>query len=86
VIYATILKNNLSSNLGPNVASALGKSGLALDPVAGTTEAIATGNSSSSYLTSTTPSILGAGIYALKVTYANAFRIMYLVSIVFGVE
>jgi hypothetical protein len=85
VIYTTILKNKLSSNLGPDVATALVKAGLPLDAVAGTTEAIASGNSSSSYLTSTTLEILGTGISVLKLMYANAFKVVYLLSMVFGV-
>jgi hypothetical protein len=84
-IYTTILANNISANLGKTVASYLLKSGLPSAELGPVVTAFAVGNSTSLALTSLPPNILAAGEYGLKVAWANAFRMVYLVSIAFGV-
>jgi hypothetical protein len=49
------------------------------------TEAITTGNLASPALIGVNPEILGAGGDGLKIAYSNSFKVVYLVSIAFGV-
>lgn len=84
-VYTVILSNQLTSNLGINIATALAKAGLPLAEIAGVAEALATGDSTSPALASASPAALSAGILALKLTYVHAFRLIYLISIAFGV-
>jgi len=82
-IYSTILSNELAKKLGVGIATALAKAGLPLAQVPAVTAGIATGNATA--LAGVNPQILGAGAYALKVAYSQSFRVVYLVSIAFGV-
>jgi Fungal trichothecene efflux pump (TRI12) len=84
-VYTIILSNQLTTHLGTNIATALAKAGLPLADIAGVTGALATGNSMSPALASASPAALGAGILALKLTYVHSFRLIYLISITFGV-
>jgi hypothetical protein len=84
-IYTTILTNELAKRLGVDIATALAKAGLPLAQVPGVTEAIATGNLTSPALAGVSLEILGAGAYGLKTAYSNSFKIVYLVSIAFGI-
>jgi hypothetical protein len=84
-IYVSILDNSLKTHLGTNIGTALVKAGLPLQDVPAVAGALATGNLTSPALALASPSVLEAGAYAIKVTYSNAFRIVYLVSIAFGV-
>jgi hypothetical protein len=84
-IYTTILTNELAKRIGVDIATALAKAGLPLAQVPGVTEAIATGNLTSPALAGVSLEILGAGAYGLKIAYSNSFKIVYLVSIAFGV-
>lgn len=84
-IYTTILKNELAKKLGVGIATALAKAGLPLAEVPGVTEAIATGNTTSSAFIGVSPAILEAGAYGLKIAYCDSFKVVYLVSIAFGV-
>jgi hypothetical protein len=84
-IYQTILSNELAANLGKNVATALATAGVPLADIPALAGAIATGNTTSPALAAASPAALGAGVLALKLTYVHAFRIIYLVSIAFGV-
>jgi len=79
-IYTTILTNELGKGLGVDIAT-----GLPLAQIPGVTEAITTGNLASPALIGVNPEILGAGAYGLKIAYSNSFKIVYLVSIAFGV-
>lgn len=84
-VYTVILNNQLTDNLGTNIATALAKAGLPLADVSSVTGALATGNTTSPVLGLASPAQLGAGALALRLTYVNAFKIVYLVSIAFGV-
>jgi hypothetical protein len=84
-IYEVILNNQLSSNLGKNVAVALAQAGVPASDIPALSGAIASGNTTSSALASASPAAIDAGVLALKLTYVHAFRIIYLVSIAFGV-
>jgi hypothetical protein len=84
IIYTVILNNQLNSHLGINIATALAKAGVPLADLIGITEALATENATSPALGLATPAQLGAGILALKLTYRDAFKLIYLVSITFG--
>lgn len=83
-IYQVILNNELKDNLGKNVAAALAGAGLSAGDIPAVTEALATGNATSPALAIASPAALAAGAFAIKMTYAHAFRIIYLVSIAFG--
>jgi hypothetical protein len=84
-IYQVILSNQLTDNLGKNVAAALAKAGLPLADIPAVAGALALGDQNSPALANASPAILGEGILALKMTYVDAFKIIYLTSIAFGV-
>lgn len=84
-VYTVILNNQLTSNLGKNVATALATAGVPLAKIPAIAEALATGDQSSPALASVTPEELGAGVLALELTYVHAFKIIFLVSIAFGI-
>jgi hypothetical protein len=83
-VYTVVLSNNLKSHLGLNIATALAKAGLPLADIPAVTEALATQNVTSPAFGLANLAQLEAGIYAVKVSYADAFRLVYLVSIAFG--
>jgi hypothetical protein len=83
-VYEVILTNQLTDNLGKNVATALGEAGLPVADIPAVTEALATGDATSPALALASPAALAAGTIAIKLTYAHAFKIIYLVSIAFG--
>jgi len=84
-IYTTILTNQLAKKLGPYIAKALAKAGLPLAQIPGVTEALATQDATSPAFAGVSPEIIGAGVHGLKSAYADSFKIVYLVSIAFGV-
>jgi hypothetical protein len=84
-IYQVILSNQLSDNLGKNVAAALAKAGVPIAKIPAIAEAIALGETTSPALADASPTALGAGVLALKLTYVHAFKIIYLTAIAFGV-
>ncbi|GAB7356548.1 hypothetical protein MBLNU459_g7287t1 [Dothideomycetes sp. NU459] len=84
-IYEVILTNQLTSNLGPNIATALAKVGVPLVDIPAIAQALATGNTTSTALVDASPAAIGAGVHALQLTYVHAFKIIFLVSIAFGV-
>jgi hypothetical protein len=84
-IYTVILDNQLKANLGKDIATALAKAGLPLAEVPEVTGALATGNLTNPILATVSPAILWAGGYALRLSYAHAFKVVYLVSIAFRV-
>ncbi|KAK7204237.1 trichothecene efflux pump [Myxozyma melibiosi] len=82
VVYTTVLQNDVSSRIGTVVGTALAKAGLPTDEIVNVLYALVEGDQSA--LASISPNILAAGEYALKLTYAHAFKMVYLVSIAFG--
>ena len=79
-----ILTNQLTDNLGTNVATALAEAGLPVADIPAVSGALETGDTTSPALALATPAALAAGIMAIKLTYAHTFKIIYLVSIAFG--
>ena len=84
-VYSVILQDNVAKNLPFNLGTALIKAGLPIADIAAVATALVTGNTTSPALELASPAELGAGIAAIKQTYATAFRLVYLVSITFGV-
>lgn len=84
-IYVSILKNKVTTFLPTYLGGALLKAGLPLAKLPGVAAALATGNLTSPALVGVSPTILEAGAYGIKLAYARAFRIVYLVGITFGV-
>jgi MFS family permease len=84
-IYLTILNNKLTSNLPKYVATPLAKDGVALALIPDVILALTSGDTTSPVLGKLTPKALFDAVNGLKGAYANAFRLVYLVSIAFGV-
>jgi hypothetical protein len=84
-VYIVILQHDLSKHLGHNLGTALAKAGLPLADIPAVAGALATSNVTSPALELASPAILAAGIQSIKLSYAHAFRLVYLVSIAFGV-
>ncbi|KAK9379740.1 trichothecene efflux pump [Kockiozyma suomiensis] len=82
VVYSAVLQNDVSKRIGPVVGTALAEAGLPSDEILNVLYALVEGRSSA--LASVSPSIIAAGEYALKLTYAHAFKLVYLISIAFG--
>jgi hypothetical protein len=80
-----ILTRSIEEHLGKDIGTALAKAGLPLADAPAVIGALATGNMTSAPLELASPSILAAGACALQVSYAHSFRLVYLVSITFGV-
>ncbi|KAI9743687.1 MAG: hypothetical protein M1818_003003 [Claussenomyces sp. TS43310] len=83
-IYTVILQNDLTSHLAKFIATALVTAGLPLADVPAVTGALATANTTSPALALASPQALEAGIYAVKMGYTHAFKLVYYVSIAFG--
>lgn len=83
-IYTTILSNDLESQIESRVVTALVEAGTPLSSLEAVIGALTTG-SDLSVLASIPTTALYAGIAALKESYAHALRLVYLVSIAFGV-
>lgn len=85
-IYSSILSNQLTSNLESIVARNLVVSGVPIEDIPEIIETLLHGHGGSSpLLESLSPTILHAAEYNIKRAFAKAFRVIYLVSITFGV-
>ncbi|EXJ90159.1 hypothetical protein A1O3_03228 [Capronia epimyces CBS 606.96] len=84
-IYLTILNNKLVSNLPKYVATPLAEDGVALSLIPDVIVALTSGDATSPVLAQLSPKALLDAVTGLKGAYANAFRLVYLVSIAFGV-
>ena len=84
-IYSSILNNQLISNIQSTVARDLDKAGVPISDIQETIEALLQGSGSSPVLQSLSPVILDIAKFELKQAFARAFRVVYLVSIAFGV-
>jgi copper(I)-binding protein len=84
-IYLTILNNKLTSNLPKYVATPLAKDGVDPALIPDVILALTSGAITSPVLGKLTPKALFDAVSGLKGAYANAFRLVYLVSIAFGV-
>ncbi|KAG9943326.1 hypothetical protein KCU85_g8740, partial [Aureobasidium melanogenum] len=84
IIYVSILKNTLTSQVANVAAPALAKAGLAPTSIPATIEALLTGNYKSPAVTGLSPKILGVAVASLRQAYVVSFRTVYLSSIAFG--
>ena len=84
-IYVTILQNKITSSLGPDVGIPLAEHGVPLASIPAVIEALATGDLTSPALASLSPTALLAAVAGLKQAYVTSFKLVYLVSIAFGV-
>lgn len=84
-VYLSILENRLTSNIPTMVAEPLAKAGVPLTSLEGVIEALLGGITTSPLLATLTPTQLGVAALGIKSAYANSFRLIYLVSIAFGV-
>jgi hypothetical protein len=82
-IYTTIIGTKVSTNLAPDVAKALLAAGLPSSAVPEAVRAIEGGNTAA--LAKFPAAIVQAGALAMKMTYVDAFKMVYYVSISFGV-
>lgn len=84
-IYETILQNKLTTNIPRLIAVPLAKAGVPLAEIPGVIEALTSGDTTSPALASLKPSVLYAAVQGLRLSYASAFRLVYLISIAFGI-
>lgn len=84
-IYLSILNNRVAANIPKDVAAPLAQEGVAPKLIPAVIEALTTGETTSPALAQVSPQALGTAIYGLKLSYASAFRLIYLVTIAFGV-
>jgi hypothetical protein len=82
-VYFNVLENKLSQILAPNVATAAAEAGLPAAQIPAFLGAYLGGNTTA--LAGYSLAVLGAATEAYKDSYAQAFRMVYLVSISFGV-
>jgi len=83
-IYTSILKNKLPTFIPKYMALPLAMAGVPPASLPAVIGALATGEGLEA-LATLTPAQLEVGIYGLKQSYAHSFRIVYLVTIAFGV-
>jgi len=81
-VYFNVLNRKLSDNLQTNVANAAIQAGLSPDQLPGFLGALFGSNSTA--LAGYPLSILEAGEVAVKSTYQDSFKLVYLISIAFG--
>ncbi|KAF2815944.1 trichothecene efflux pump [Mytilinidion resinicola] len=83
-IYTSILKNKLVAFIPKYLALPLALAGVAPVSLPAVIGALTTGTGLEA-LATLTPQQLEVGVYGLKESYAHAFRVVYLVTIAFGV-
>lgn len=83
-IYTTILQNKVKAEIPIKIGIPLAKAGLPPTTIAAVIEALASGNVASPALASLAPQLLFDAIEGLKQSYVSGFRLVYLVSIAFG--
>lgn len=84
-IYVSILENTLTAHLGTDVGVPLAENGVPPASIPAVIGALATGDLTSPALASISPKALFAAIAGLQQAYVTSFRLVYLVSIAFGV-
>jgi hypothetical protein len=87
-VYSVILENDIKDRGAHSIATALVEAGLPLPTVLDVLTALLAGDPTSPALASaakTNPLAVFAGVIALKEAYSKAFRLVYFVSIAFGV-
>ena len=84
-IYSTILESRFAANLVTDVALPLAQSGLNPAKIAAVVAALVAGNTTDPALSVLTPSMEVIAVTGIKTAWSHAFRVVYLVSIAFGV-
>ncbi|OQV04625.1 hypothetical protein CLAIMM_09480 [Cladophialophora immunda] len=85
-IYGTIIRDKATSDIVPRVAAAAVEAGLAPSEVPSFILALTSGSASAlASIKNITPAIIAAGADAIKTVYAEAFKLVFLVSLAFGV-
>ncbi|OCK73556.1 trichothecene efflux pump [Lepidopterella palustris CBS 459.81] len=84
-IYASVLHSRFETNLGTDVAIPLAKGGVSPADIPQVIEALVNGQLTSPALSHVSPATLQAAGEGLKIAFAHALRVVYLVSIAFGV-
>lgn len=84
-IYVSILQNKLASSIAPDVAVPLAENGVPLASIPAVIEALTSGDLTSPALAAISPKALYAAVVGLQNAYVGSFRLIYLVSIAFGV-
>jgi hypothetical protein len=84
-IYTSILSDKIAHYVKPDVATPLAKAGVALAEIPGVITALMAHKSGAPALAALTPAQLAVAEAGLKTAYVHSFRIVYLVSIAFGV-
>ncbi|KAF1812768.1 trichothecene efflux pump [Eremomyces bilateralis CBS 781.70] len=82
-IYTSIIENKIGHNLVPGIAKALLGAGLSQAELPEAIEAIVEKNAA--ILRTLPQSVVDAGLIAMKMAYINAFKLVYYVSITFGI-
>ncbi|EON65856.1 hypothetical protein W97_05098 [Coniosporium apollinis CBS 100218] len=84
-IYGSIIQDKVSQDLAPGVAAAAIEAGLAPSAVVSFIEALTSRSAAAlGAVEGITPAIIAAGAKAVQTVYADAFRLVYLVSLAFG--
>ena len=84
-IYLTVLQNRITTDIPKYVALPLAENGTKPSLIPGIILALTSGDVTSPALASVSPKALYAAVTGLKLAYADAFRLVYLISIAFGV-
>jgi hypothetical protein len=82
-VYTSILENRLVHYIPTDIGIPLAKAGAAREAIPHIIEALLSGNTTT--LKHLTPEVLTAGSAGLKQAFAHSFRIVYLVTLAFGV-
>ncbi|GAB7356262.1 hypothetical protein MBLNU459_g7073t1 [Dothideomycetes sp. NU459] len=83
-VYLSILRNRLATNIPTMVAAPLAKAGVPLGNLEVVIEDLLNGVYTSPQVTALTPAQIAVASAGIKDAYANSFRLIYLISIAFG--
>ncbi|KIY01299.1 uncharacterized protein Z520_02851 [Fonsecaea multimorphosa CBS 102226] len=84
-IYLTVFNNRLSASLPSNLADAAAKAGLPAASIPTFVTALSAGNLSTlSQIRGVTPTAIDAGIAAIKQSYADSVRVVFIIAAPFG--
>jgi hypothetical protein len=84
-IYTAVLRDRLTHYIVPDVAVPLVEAGVSPANIQEVLTALLQGEVTNPILTSLSPSQIGVAAHGVRIAYAHSFRIVYLVTIAFGV-
>jgi hypothetical protein len=84
-IYTAVLQDRITHYIVPDAAIPLITAGVPREKVEGVLGALLVGQVTSPAVTSLSPAQLAVAAHGLKVAFAHSFRVVYLVTIAFGV-